>query len=298
MRLQRTIIYTAVVLVLCVTGLAARTKRASTDSHWRTTDITVDGVPTDWAGPLVAFNDQPVSIAAANDSEFLYFVLTTSEQGVRMQIMRRGLVVWFDPGGGDKKHFGIKFPVGSGAPEGTRGGHHPYGGGSSAGQSGQDPTEDRPQAPPDAQSEPANRLEIYGPGKDDARSFTADKAPGIEVKVGQAEGLLTYELKVPLSANDAHPYAVNAKPGSAIGVGLEMPKMEMPEGRGRGGGGGYGGGGGGGGRGGGGFGGGGMGGGHHGGGGGAGGGQRGGYQAPKPLSGWMTVKLAAEQAAR
>ena len=290
MQIHRAVIITTLAIALCATGLAARTKRASTDSHWRTTDITVDGVPTDWAGPLVSFNDQPVSIAAANDREFLFLILTTSEQSARMQIMRQGLVVWFDPSGGDKKHFGIKFPVGGGGPEGTRSGHRSYGG---APPQGQDSSDDHPQKPPDAQNEPPNRLEIFGPGKDDVRSFTADKTPGIEVKVGQAEGLLTYELKVPLESNDAHPYALNAKPGSAIGVGIETPKMDTQEGRGRGsGGGGYGGGGGG--RGGGGFGGGGMGG-HHGGGGG-GGGQRSGYQRPNPLHGWMTVQLAADDA--
>ena len=298
MSIHQRFIITTVAVALCASSLAARAKRASTDSHWRTTDITVDGVPTDWAGPLVPFNDQPVSIAAANDGEFVYMVLTTSEQSARMQIMRQGLVVWFDPAGGDKKHFGIKFPVGGGAPDGARGGHRSYGGAPSQGQGGQSSTDDHPQTPPETQSEPANRLEIYGPGKDDARSFSADKAPGIEVKVGQAEGLLTYELKVPLAANDAHPYAINAKLGAAVGVGLEMPKMEMPEGRGRGsggyGGGGGGRGGGGGGRGGGGFGGGGMGG--HRGGGGYGGGQPGGYQRPTPLHGWMTVQLAAGEA--
>jgi hypothetical protein len=287
MRTNRAFIITTVAVIVGATGLAARSKRVSTDSHWRTTDITIDGVPTDWTGPLVPFNDQPVSIAAANDRDFLYLVLTTSDQSARRQIMRQGLVVWFDPSGGDKKHFGIKFPVGGGGPEGMRGGHRSYGGASSQDQSQGD---DRQQPPPDTQNEPPNRLEIFGPGKDDARSFTADRAPGIEVKVGQAEGLLTYELKVPIASNDSHPYALNAKPGSAIGVGLETPKMEMPAGGGRGPGG-YGGGGGGG-RGGGygGHGGGGMGG--HGGGGG--GGQHGEYQRPNPLHGWMTVQLAAE----
>ena len=86
--------------------------------------------------------------------------------------------------------------------------------------------------PPDAPPDPPSPR-VLGSSKDDARSFTADKAPGIEVKLGQAEGLLTYELKVPLAANDAHPYGIGAKPGAMISVGLEMPKLEMPEGRGR-----------------------------------------------------------------
>ena len=113
------------------------------------------------------------------------------------------------------------------------------------------------------------------------------------MKVGQAEGVLTYELKVPLAANDAHPYAVGAKPGALVSVGLEMPKLQMPEGRGReGGGGGRGPGGGGGG---------GMGGRIGGYGGGMGGGRGGhggggGYQQSeqeKPLSGWVELQLAS-----
>src|SRR6185436_18333067 len=92
--------------------------------------------------------------------------------------------------------------------------------------------ESRPR-PPQPPLEPANRLEVLGASKDDARSYTADQAPGIAVKVGQDEGLLAYELKVPLTPADGHPYGISAKPGQTISVGLEMPKLEMPEGRGR-----------------------------------------------------------------
>ena len=63
------------------------------------------------------FNDEPVSIAAANDGTFLYLVLTASDRAARMQILRRGLIVWFDGAGGEKKRFGIKFPVGAGLTE-------------------------------------------------------------------------------------------------------------------------------------------------------------------------------------
>src|SRR5262249_14487714 len=133
MHIHRVLILSTIAVLTLAIGLDARSKRATTDSHWRTSDIVIDGVSTDWPGPLVAFNDQPVSIAAANDGEFLYFVLTTSEQSTRTQIMRQGLVVWIDGSGGDKKHFGIKYPVGGGGPEGSRGGHRSYGGGSSGG---------------------------------------------------------------------------------------------------------------------------------------------------------------------
>jgi hypothetical protein len=124
--------------------------------------------------------------------------------------------------------------------------------------------------------EPPNRLELYGPGKGDAHNFIVDAAPGIAVKVGQVEGYLVYELKLPLARTSETPYAIEAKPGSLIGVGLETPKFERPERRG-----GFGGG---------------MGGRRGGGMGGRGGGMGGrreGFEAPKPIKEWAIVQLAS-----
>lgn len=274
-------------LVVAATGLGASEKRGHVESQWRSSTIDIDGSPLDWPGPLVPFNDQPVSVAATNDGDSLFLVLTASDRGERMLVLRRGLIVWFDPDGKDKKRFGVKFPVGVAFTEDDFGGRHrgggappddPSAGGDSSGGSSRSGARSS-----DSSLEPPNRLEILGASKDDARSFTADKVPGIQVKVGQAEGLLTYELKVPLSPDDAHPYAVGTKPGASIGVGLEMPKLEMPAsgggGRGSGGGGGGGGMGGRGGM-----------GGHGGGMGGHGGAEA---EQVKPLTGWITVKLAA-----
>jgi len=115
-------------------------------------------------------------------------------------------------------------------------------------------------------------------------------APGIAVKVGEVQGYLVYELKVPLTRTADLPYAIEAKPGALIGFGLETPKMERPSREGQGGMGGFGGGGGGGGMGGrGGRGGGGMGGRR------GGGGDRNQSEQAKPLKSWATIQLAANR---
>src|SRR3954470_10953511 len=87
--------------------LHAREKRSHFDSRWLETAVTVDGSPADWPGPLAPFNEQPLSMAAANNGESLLLVLTASDRDTRMQILHRGLIVWFDPGGKDKKKFGL-----------------------------------------------------------------------------------------------------------------------------------------------------------------------------------------------
>jgi hypothetical protein len=222
-------------------GLFASTHQRI-DSRWRDRDITVDGDNGDWPGPLRPVEEnRPILAAAANDGQFLYLVLSTSDVAVRRQILRQGLTVWFDPAGGDKKHFGIKFPVGvmpEDPPSRRRGGARP------------DPGERR--RPADAgsadpaqadttQPDPVNRLEIYGPKKNDAHNFVTEMAPGIAVKVGQVEGYFVYELKVPIATGPDWPYAIEAKPGAVVGLGLETPQMERPSGIGRGGLGGFGG---------------------------------------------------------
>jgi len=109
-----------------------------------------------------------------------------------------------------------------------------------------------------------------------------DHLQGVDVAFRTEQGLLEYELKVPLARSSDYPYAIAAQPGKTIGIGFETGKLSdmMGEGRGRG------------------FGGGGMGGGR--GGGRGGGGRRGpgggsgegrGFQPPKPIKVWTTVTV-------
>ena len=275
----------SLLLLGTVAGVIAA-ERPHFDSQRRDGAIAVDGKYDDWYGHLQPFGTDPVSIQFLNDGEFLYVRLTASDAGARMQIMRMGLTLWFDSAGGTKKKYGIRYPV---VERGEDRGGRDGGGGSGGGRGRRGGGGDQP---PDDATAPADRVDILGPGKDDARSLTRDHLSGVDVAIRAEQGTLQYELKVPLARGADHPYAIDAAPGKTIGVGLEtgkMPQRSMESGRGGGFGGGGGGGLGGGGRG---RGGGGMGGRGGGGGGRGGGGQRGGVEPPKPLKGWATVTIA------
>jgi uncharacterized membrane protein YgcG len=265
-RVRRWLVLICVCLWPAVVSVAERPRF---ESQRRDNAITVDGKFDDWYGHLQPFGADPVAVQFLNDGESLYIRLTASDAATRMQIRRLGMTVWFDPSGGTKKKFGIKYPVvegGAGNGEG-RGGHgHGSGGGSA--KSGE--------ASPDEAPDPGDRVDIIGPGKDDARSLTRDHLTGVGVAIRTEEGTLHYELKVPLARTADHPYAIDTAPGGTIGVGLETGKMpQRSSGAGRGGG--FGGGGSGG-----------MGGGGRGHGG---GGQRD-FQPPKPLKAWGIVAIA------
>jgi hypothetical protein len=276
----------SVALFLCVLFAAApgASERPKFTSQLRDGAMTIDGRYDDWYGHLDPFETAPVAVQFLNDGEYLYMRMTASSSPERMQIVRQGFVVWFDPAGGTKKHFGVRYPVvehGSGPDIDERGGRRR--GGSREG--------DHDGLP---EPSPGDRIDVLGPGKDDARMLTRDHAEGIDAAIRLEQGTLQYELKVPLAKDADHPYAIDAVAGKPIGFGLETGKAEQHAfgtgGRGGGYGGGGGGGGGMGGRGG------GMGGhGGHGGGGGGmhgGGGGRGGDQPVKPLKGWGVVTIA------
>jgi len=287
--MRRLFMTVVVATLIAPVAVVLASKRQVIDSHWRDRDVAIDGDNGEWPGSLVAVEENhPLLTAAMNDGQYLYLVLSTNDATLRRQIFRQGLIVWFDPSGGDKKHFGLKYPVGVPFEEsGGRGGYRR--GGSGGGRPPSDSGSGDPAHSTSSDPDPIDRLEVYGPEKDDAHSFVTAMAPGIAVKTGNVEGYAVYELKVPLVKSADMPYAIEAKPGAVIGFGLETPKVEQPSHEGRGGGfGGMGGGGGMGGRGGGGMGG-------HGGGGGRGGGERGGYEPPKPLKVWAEIKLATNR---
>ena len=228
--------------------------------------ITADGRFDDWYGNLQPLGNDPVSVQVLNDKDFLYVRLTASDAATRMQIMRLGFTVWFDPAGGTKKKFGVRYPVPDGGARGRGRGRE-----GREGDQGDEPS-------------PVDRVEILGPGKDDARSLTRDHLSGVDVAIRAEQGILQYELKVPLARTSDHPYAIDTEPGKTIGLGVETGKLQQQsfgDGRGGGGGGGMGGRAGGmGGRGGGGM------------GGRRGGGEGRGFQPPKPLKAWATVAIA------
>jgi hypothetical protein len=284
--------FTCVLVASAATLLASDKPRF--ESIARLEPVTIDGKFEDWPGNLEPFADKPLSLQFQNDGEFLYLRFAASDPATRMQILRQGLTVWFDPAGGTKKHFGIRYPVvdhaqydsGRSGGYGGGGGYGGYGGGH---RGGADPNGGTSEGTPSAEPSPTERVDVLGPDKNDAREMTRDHLQGIDVALRTVDGVLQYELKVPLAKSTDHPNAIEAQAGKPIGFGFETPKASQPQQSfGRGGGmGGYGGGG--------------MGGhggtgGHGGGGMGRGGGQPHESQASKPLNGWGIVSLTSEQA--
>ena len=260
---------------------AARAADTALPSGWRRADVTIDGFADDWTGRLVPLEKSPLSVGVENDGRFLFVCVRTSDEATKKQILARGLSVYLDESAKERRGFGIRYPAGL-----SRSGHL-------------DPPDTGEPRSTRALQRAVAGTELVFLGSEDGESVhvPVSAARPVEAALGEENGVLIVELKVPLAFSVDSPHAVGSQPGKRISVGLETtePKREptrSPEGGDGSGSWGHGGGG---------FGFGGGGGGGHGG-----GGRHGSGRPPeegsrsrdlgKPLKEWLLVTLAAEPA--
>jgi hypothetical protein len=237
MSIRNLVLISCFVLSISLPAVPGAAPLLSLLSAWRTSPFAADGVDGDWTGTATPLSGGPVAVGVMNDGEFLYLRVRAFDRGAQMQLLFGGLTVWFDPNGGDKKTFGIRYPVGSPLPAPRSRGNRPASrpasgpedqpaGGGRGEPTGEPGARGGPVVPADMSEVVPRRLEVLGPGKDEARSLVLDHADGISVALGRNEGVLIYELRVPLKKNADLPYAIGADPGAVIGVGFDSPKMK------------------------------------------------------------------------
>jgi hypothetical protein len=261
-------------LILSIDGCSSTQQLAS---KWSENPVRMDGGLGDWADSTVFVEKDGIRYGVANDGEFLYLCLISSKANLGRQIMFRGMTIWFDPNGGDKKTIGIRFPIG-----GTGMGRPEMG----QQQPDQDPGQ-RENRLEEMERQALNEFEYLGPGENDRIRVSRLQGQGLEMHMTATPERFLYKLKIPLQYASQHPYAVETHAGAKIGIGIEsntaarMAQGEPGgEGRGEGVGGGRGGAGGG------------RGGGRMGGGMGGGGQRPGGSVAAVNFSIWSRVQLA------
>ncbi len=76
-------------------------------------------------------------------------------------------------------------------------------------------------------AEAQGEMAVLGPGGEPIASMPAadDGEGGIAAMIDIANRTLIYEVRIPLASSDSLPFAVNAAPGSMIGVGFKVGKI-------------------------------------------------------------------------
>jgi hypothetical protein len=193
-----------IVAAAALTLLSSACGPVDIQSRWRTAEIKIDGRADDWEGALRRIEDSPVSVGVANDDQYVYICLQVQDPRVVAPLLRRGLVVWFDPAGGQDRVLGLKFPIGLRRDDGQDRFETP--GGRADGRGPRIDQED---------------VEILGPGRDEFLMLKKDDLKGVEVAQENDNGHFVYEIKMPLAKSGDAPYAAGSAPGRSLGVGFE-----------------------------------------------------------------------------
>lgn len=193
-----------VAAILSVPGCGASLELTS---EWSGRQITVDGASLEWSGMQVGIAGPDVRIGIKNDKDNLYVCLTTPSSTTQFQMLALGTTVWFDADGRKIKTFGIQFPV-RGLLQGRR-----------------------PRVPENADearqvveglvNAAQRQFEIIGPGDGERRRIADRQVQGIDVHLGYENGILTYELKIPLRRTADTPYGVALGPAKSFMIGFE-----------------------------------------------------------------------------
>ena len=180
-------------------------------SKWSENPIRIDGSLRDWSDSTAFVEKDGIRYAVMNDGNFLYLCLLSSKQGLGRQMLFRGMTVWFDPNGGDKKTIGLRFPIGMGGTGRSEMPVRPQD--EEQGQQGVRPEELPRQTP--------NEFEYLGPGENERQRVSRLQGQGVEIHLTATPERFLYELKIPLRYSSEHPYSVETHAGARIGIGVE-----------------------------------------------------------------------------
>jgi uncharacterized membrane protein YgcG len=172
-------------------------------SRWTNHELKVDGTGEEWKDATTLLPGPQVLVGIKNDKENLYVCLITTNRMTQAQMLALGTTVWFDTEGQKNKNFGIQFPV-AGLLQGRR-----------------FPSQQNPEDLKRLIEAAQRQFEVVGPGQGERHRIADKQDRGIDVHLGYTDGVLTYELKIPLQKSSDHLYAVGADLLKPLTIGLE-----------------------------------------------------------------------------
>lgn len=86
--------------------------------NWQATPIAVDGDNKDWPSPYPNYDSKSkVAYATSNDRNYVYITMQSGDELTQMKILKAGMTVSIDTGGGKETPFNINYPLENGNME-------------------------------------------------------------------------------------------------------------------------------------------------------------------------------------
>lgn len=190
----------AVCVLLALLSAPAASAKGKVVSQWLDGEIVVDGELDEWRDALVYFKSVDAFVGVVNDASDLYLCLYSQSPGVSNRLATDGLRLRIE--GKDTGEFAVNFPRATSAAD--------------ARQRGKRDRADRTPAATDV-------IELELPGQRDRVAISAQGGAGLEASVSH-RGSFVYELKVPLVADQEHPWAPGLFPGDKFKLLIENPQ--------------------------------------------------------------------------
>lgn len=188
-------------------------------SQWRHHEVVTNGLENEWKGaPQYYDSDRQLAIRVMNDEEALYICLSANEDRLKRMIALKGLTLWLDPEGGEKKTFGIRLPGKSRSPEQNKRSSGDHRSGSQNNQ--RKAKTDRGSRKPPELKMPRD-MEIIYAGETAPLKMTIAQArdTGIEIGTGQPDGRIVCEFRIRFKAAAC---LTDLNPGMMLGIGCEV----------------------------------------------------------------------------
>ena len=191
---------------------------SSTDiinSKWTDEPVPMSAQFDDWRNKTFYVQDKSLMVGVQNDNDYLYLALITGDRSNKMQILGRGLSVWFDKEGGKDKYFGVKFPDVQGRMFFQK-----------TGSDENSNNEDMiTQLLDNAKS--STTIDVLGPGENNVTKVPISDSSGINAQVDIINDVLIYKLRIPLKKDADHTYGIGINNfSSQLGIGVETPEFK------------------------------------------------------------------------
>ena len=169
----------------------------------------VDGSVEEWGGRLTPIDGPSVSAAALPTDSLLYVALLVQDRALVRSLAVNGLVLWVDPSGGQRRAYGVQYPLGL---RRQRAGQRASGGAQQEGVGLSDVS--------------LSELEVVR-GDSARQRIPARFSSGLRGKATLDPSALIYEVAIPVGDGaSSRRHGLRTTLSGTVGLGLEIPERE------------------------------------------------------------------------
>ena len=100
------------IIALAACGSSKHASTTKLPGTWQAQPIAVDGDSKDWPSPYPSYDAKAkVGYAMSNDKDNLYITMETGDAMTQIKMLRSGMTVWIDTGGGKNQAMAINYPL-------------------------------------------------------------------------------------------------------------------------------------------------------------------------------------------